>query len=130
MTFFSSFGSHFMWYVCLGPICRYKTALGGICVVMILFLCYLLTEVLRILSSTWLSFWTDQSTSESYRPGYYILIYALLSFGQVCLQSLNNWKMFFLASKLSFCPSWSYCLFFNYFKDLKLFQWKYISLDR
>lgn len=61
---------------------------------MILFMCYLLTEVLRILSSTWLSFWTDQSTSESYRPGYYILIYAVLSFGQVCLQLLNNWKFF------------------------------------
>ncbi|KAM3748774.1 hypothetical protein ACB098_05G133800 [Castanea mollissima] len=70
---------------------RYKTALGGICVVMILFMCYLLTEVLRILSSTWLSFWTDQSTSESYRPGYYILIYALLSFGQVAVTLANSY---------------------------------------
>ncbi|XP_075666925.1 ABC transporter C family member 12-like isoform X3 [Castanea sativa] len=70
---------------------RYKTALGGICVVMILFMCYLLTEGLRILSSTWLSFWTDQSTSESYRPGYYILIYALLSFGQVAVTLANSY---------------------------------------
>ena len=69
--------------VLIVPFCRYKDALGGLWVVMVLFACYVLTEVLRIGSSTWLSFWTDQSTSEDYRPSYYILIYALLSFGQV-----------------------------------------------
>ncbi|XVE94233.1 hypothetical protein REPUB_Repub01dG0264000 [Reevesia pubescens] len=61
---------------------RYKDALGGLWVVMILFTFYFSTEVLRILSSTWLRFWTDQSTSRSYKPGYYILVYALLGLSQ------------------------------------------------
>lgn len=62
---------------------RYKNALGGFWVVLVLFSCYILTEVLRVSSSTWLSHWTDQSASEGYNPGYYNLIYAALSFGQV-----------------------------------------------
>ena len=124
--FFFFFLSVILWDFYFGPICRYKNALGGICVVVILFMCYTLTEVLRVLSSTWLSFWTDQSTSESYRPGYYILIYALLSFGQVCLQLVNNWKMFIFASKSYF---WSYCLFLNCSKDLKFLKRIYNSLD-
>ncbi|GKV41419.1 hypothetical protein SLEP1_g48956 [Rubroshorea leprosula] len=69
---------------------RYKDALGGLWVVMILFICYLSTEVLRISSSTWLRVWTDQSTSKNYGPGYYILIYTLLGFGQVCLQLVDS----------------------------------------
>ncbi|XP_050370620.1 LOW QUALITY PROTEIN: ABC transporter C family member 12-like [Argentina anserina] len=68
---------------------RYKHALGGLWVVMVLFTCYTLTEVLRVSSSTWLSFWTDQSTSKSYAPGFYILIYAILSFGQVTVTLTN-----------------------------------------
>ncbi|XP_010051993.2 ABC transporter C family member 12 [Eucalyptus grandis] len=68
---------------------RYKGALGGLWVVAVLFICYTLTEVLRISSSTWLSFWTQQSTSENYRPGFYTLIYALLSFGQVTVTLTN-----------------------------------------
>ncbi|KAI3439159.1 uncharacterized protein J3R85_005115 [Psidium guajava] len=68
---------------------RYKGALGGLWVVAVLFICYFSTEVLRISSSTWLSFWTDQSTSENYRPGFYILVYALLSFGQVTVTLTN-----------------------------------------
>ena len=51
--------------------------------VMILLIFYLLTEILRVSSSTWLSFWTTQSESKSYKPGFYILVYALLSSGQV-----------------------------------------------
>ncbi|KAF3450335.1 hypothetical protein FNV43_RR06415 [Rhamnella rubrinervis] len=69
---------------------RYKNALGGLWVVSILFTCYVLTEVLRISSSTWLSHWTDQSISEKYNPGYYNLIYALLSFGQVLVTLTNS----------------------------------------
>ncbi|KAI6703377.1 hypothetical protein NL676_012513 [Syzygium grande] len=68
---------------------RYKGALGGLWVVAVLFICYISSEVLRISSSTWLSFWTDQSTSENYRPGFFILIYALLSFGQVTVSLIN-----------------------------------------
>ena len=62
--------------------------------VMILFTFYFLTEVLRILSSTWLRFWTDQSTLTSYKPGYYIVIYALLGFSQVreSLSAANRWS--------------------------------------
>lgn len=63
--------------------CRYKDALGGSWVVVMLFSFYLLTEVLRVSTSTWLSFWTKKSTSENYNAGYYNLIYAVLSFGQV-----------------------------------------------
>ncbi|KAI8000143.1 ABC transporter C family member 2 [Camellia lanceoleosa] len=69
---------------------RYKDALGGLWVVMILFTCYFLTEVLRITSSTWLSKWTDQSSSKRYGPGFYNLIYALLSFGQVMVTLANS----------------------------------------
>lgn len=54
--------------------------------VMILFMCYILTETLRVASSTWLSQWTDQGSSGSHGPSYYNLIYAVLSFGQVCFQ--------------------------------------------
>ncbi|RVW39504.1 ABC transporter C family member 2 [Vitis vinifera] len=68
----------------------YKDALGGLWVVVVLFACYVLTEVLRIGSSTWLSFWTDQSTLDDYRPGYYNLIFALLSFGQVTATLANS----------------------------------------
>ncbi|GLT68257.1 hypothetical protein SLA2020_405060 [Shorea laevis] len=77
--------------VSLNVLVRYKNALGGLWVVLVLFMCYLLTEVLRVSSSTWLSVWTDQSTSENYRPGYYILIYALLSFGQVAVTLANSY---------------------------------------
>ncbi|KAK9267310.1 hypothetical protein L1049_009733 [Liquidambar formosana] len=69
--------------VSLKVLTRYKNALGGLWVVMILFMCYFLTEGLRVSSSTWLSYWTDQSSFKSYGPGYYNMIYALLSFGQV-----------------------------------------------
>lgn len=77
---------------------RYKNALGGLWVVMVLFTCYTLTEILRVSSSTWLSFWTDQSTSKSYAPGFYILIYAILSIGQVCQESAHNWEQILIAA--------------------------------
>ncbi|KAL6991625.1 Multidrug resistance-associated protein 9 [Sarracenia purpurea var. burkii] len=69
---------------------RYKDALGGLWVVIILFMCYILTEVLRVLSSTWLSFWTKHSSPSSSGPGFFILIYALLSFGQVIVTLANS----------------------------------------
>ncbi|OMO92329.1 hypothetical protein COLO4_17673 [Corchorus olitorius] len=69
---------------------RYKDALGGLWVVMILLTFYFSTEVLRVSSSMWLSFWTDQSTSTSYKPGYYIVIYALLGFSQVTVTLTNS----------------------------------------
>ncbi|KAK7322538.1 hypothetical protein VNO77_25923 [Canavalia gladiata] len=70
---------------------RYKSALGGLWVVSILFACYTLTEVLRISSSTWLSVWTSQDSTADYEPGYFLLIYALFSFGQVCVALANSY---------------------------------------
>ncbi|KAH9613030.1 hypothetical protein KSS87_002578 [Heliosperma pusillum] len=70
---------------------RYKNALGGTWVVMILLSCYVLTEVLRVSSSTWLSAWTDQSSSTRYPALFYNAIYALLSFGQVLVTLLNSY---------------------------------------
>ncbi|XP_042486678.1 ABC transporter C family member 2-like [Macadamia integrifolia] len=70
---------------------RYKNALGGAWVVMILFFCYVSTEALRVSSSTWLSIWTDQSSSNRYGSGFYTLVYALLSFGQVLVTLANSY---------------------------------------
>ncbi|XP_038978323.1 ABC transporter C family member 2-like [Phoenix dactylifera] len=77
--------------VSLKVLARYKNALGGLWVVIILFSCYTLTEVLRVSSSTWLSVWTDQSSLKSHGPGFYVLIYALISFGQVLVTLTNSY---------------------------------------
>jgi len=69
-------------YWLLNPF-RYKNALGGTWVVLVLFGCYFSTEALRVSSSTWLSHWTDQSAVDGYNPAFYNLIYAALSLGQV-----------------------------------------------
>lgn len=50
---------------------------------LILLFCYALTETLRISSSTWLSVWTDQSGPKDHSPGFYNLIYAVISLCQV-----------------------------------------------
>ncbi|GAA0146210.1 ATP-binding cassette [Lithospermum erythrorhizon] len=76
--------------VSLNVLMRYKNALGGTYVVLILFSCYFITEVLRVGSSTWLSIWTDESNSTRHGPGFYNLIYALLSFGQVLVNVTNS----------------------------------------
>ncbi|KAL8214640.1 hypothetical protein R6Q57_004089 [Mikania cordata] len=69
---------------------RYTGALGGLWVVLILFTCYISTEVLRISSSTWLSYWTEQSSTTTRGPGFFILIYAVLSLGQVLVTFANS----------------------------------------
>ncbi|CAH2034504.1 unnamed protein product [Thlaspi arvense] len=69
---------------------RYKKAVGGLWVVMILFGCYITTEILRVSSSAWLSIWTDQSTSKTDSPGFYIFVYVLLGFGQVAVTFTNS----------------------------------------
>ncbi|KAL3352187.1 hypothetical protein AABB24_020318 [Solanum stoloniferum] len=69
---------------------RYKDSLGGLWVVIFLFGCYTLTEILRILSSTWLSVWTKASSSKSNGAGFYILVYAILSFSQVFVTLANS----------------------------------------
>jgi ATP-binding cassette subfamily C (CFTR/MRP) protein 1 len=70
---------------------RYKNAMGGIWAVIVLFLCYTLTETLRISSSTWLSIWTEQGPLKIHGPGYYNLIYGILSFGQVLITLTNSY---------------------------------------
>ncbi|CAN1227639.1 ABC transporter C family member 2 [Linum grandiflorum] len=70
---------------------RYKNALGGTWVVGVLLSCYVMSEVLRVSSSTWLSNWTDQGASSRHGPGFYNLIYALLSFGQVMTTLVNSY---------------------------------------
>ncbi|KAM3370274.1 hypothetical protein ACQJBY_017900 [Aegilops geniculata] len=70
---------------------RYKNAMGGIWAVSVLFLCYTLTETLRISSSTWLSIWTDEGSLKIHGPGYYNLIYGILSFGQVLVTLTNSY---------------------------------------
>lgn len=77
--------------VSLKVVARYKNALGGFWVVMILFFCYVLTEALRVSSSTWLSIWTDQSLPKDHGAGFYNLIYALLSLGQVLVTLTNSY---------------------------------------
>ncbi|XP_008775219.2 ABC transporter C family member 2-like [Phoenix dactylifera] len=77
--------------VSLKVLARYKNALGGLWVVMILFICYILTEVLRVSSSTWLSVWTDQTSPKSHGSGFYNMIYAVISFGQVLVTLANSY---------------------------------------
>ncbi|XP_078432524.1 ABC transporter C family member 2-like [Wolffia australiana] len=76
--------------VSAGVLSRYKNALGGLWVVMILFGCYFLTEVLRISASTWLSIWTDQGSPKTHGPGFYNLIYSLICLGQVIVTLSNS----------------------------------------
>ncbi|KAJ3698577.1 hypothetical protein LUZ61_002282 [Rhynchospora tenuis] len=70
---------------------RYTNALGGLWVVFILLFCYALTEALRISSSTLLSVWTDQSGLKDHSPGFYNLVYAIISFCQVFVTLSNSY---------------------------------------
>ncbi|KAL2611008.1 hypothetical protein R1flu_022700 [Riccia fluitans] len=69
---------------------RYKIALGGFWVVFVLFTCYVMTEVVRLSSSAWLSIWTDNSQPKTHGVMYYNGIYAGLSFGQVTITLANS----------------------------------------
>jgi ATP-binding cassette subfamily C (CFTR/MRP) protein 1 len=69
---------------------RYQAALGGYGVVVVLFLCYILAEVVRLSTSGWLSIWTDKTKPKTHNPLYYNGIYAGLSFGQVCVTLANS----------------------------------------
>lgn len=70
---------------------RYKNALGGLWVVLILLLCYVLSETLRVFSSLWLSSWTDQSDMGSSETLFYNMIYAGLSLAQVFVTLVNSY---------------------------------------
>ncbi|KAI3832401.1 hypothetical protein MKW92_043641, partial [Papaver armeniacum] len=75
--------------VSLKVLMRFMNALGGSWVVLILFTCYVSTEVFRVMSSTWLSVWTDLSTPKIHGPGFYCLVYTMLSLGQVLVNLAN-----------------------------------------
>ncbi|CAN6455577.1 unnamed protein product [Victoria cruziana] len=79
--------------VSLGVLTRYASALGGWWVVMAIFTCYVSIEVLRVSSSTWLSLWTDQGSTNRRDPGFYNMIYAFLSFGQVLVTLINSYAL-------------------------------------
>ncbi|KAH7289296.1 hypothetical protein KP509_31G069200 [Ceratopteris richardii] len=69
---------------------RYKSALGGALVVLVMFATYIMVEVFRVSSSTWLSHWTDVAATSSHGVLYYNGIYALLSVGQVLVNLMNS----------------------------------------
>ncbi|CAK9321250.1 unnamed protein product [Citrullus colocynthis] len=70
---------------------RYKDALGGLWVVLILLLSYVLSETLRVFSSLWLSSWTDQSNLVPSETLFYNTIYAGLSLAQVFVTLVNSY---------------------------------------
>ncbi|XP_031744162.1 ABC transporter C family member 2 isoform X2 [Cucumis sativus] len=70
---------------------RYKNALGGLWVVLILLLSYVLSETLRVSSSLWLSNWTDQSNLVASETLSYNTIYASLSLAQVFVTLVNSY---------------------------------------
>jgi len=63
---------------------RYMAAMGGAGVVGVLFLCYVMTEALRLSTSGWLTIWTDSTTPKTHGPMFYLEVYSGLSFAQVC----------------------------------------------
>lgn len=68
---------------------RYQNALGGCWVVFGFFFCYIMIEVARASSSTWLSVWTDRMSIKTRGPLFYTGIYALFSSLQI-LTTLSN----------------------------------------
>ncbi|MCO5609705.1 hypothetical protein L7F22_063937 [Adiantum nelumboides] len=69
---------------------RYKSALGGFWVVFVLFGTYIMVEVFRVSSSTWLSYWTETASTSSHGVLFYNGIYAILSVCQVLLTLMNS----------------------------------------
>lgn len=59
--------------------------------ILILLLCYVLSETLRVSSSLWLSSWTDQSNMGSSETLFYNMIYASLSLAQVFVTLINSY---------------------------------------
>ncbi|CAK9207810.1 unnamed protein product [Sphagnum jensenii] len=74
---------------------RYMMALGGAWVIGVLFLCYVMVEVMRLSTSGWLSIWTDRTRPKSHGPLYYLYVYAVLSFCQIFITLGNSlWLVF------------------------------------
>lgn len=62
---------------------RYMAAMGGAGVVGVLFLCYVMTEVVRLTTSGWLTIWTDSTRPKTHGSNFYLEVYSGLSFAQV-----------------------------------------------
>lgn len=69
---------------------RYKSALGGFWVVAVMFGTYIMVEVFRVSSSTWLSHWTNVAETSSHGVFYFNGIYAILSICQVLVTLVNS----------------------------------------
>eukprot|EP00250_Pteridium_aquilinum_P005352 c15461_g1_i1 orf=573-5420(+) len=69
---------------------RYKTALGGFWVVFVMFATYIMVEIFRVSSSTWLSNWTDTASTATHSVFFYNGIYAVLSLCQVFFNLMNS----------------------------------------
>ncbi|CAM8928970.1 unnamed protein product [Rhodiola kirilowii] len=80
---------------------RYKNALGGLWAVGALLICYVSIEVFRVSSSLWLSTWTKNSSTSTYRPHYCILIYTLLSLGQVVVTLASSYWLIIISLSAS-----------------------------
>nr|QGP74117.1 ABCC transporter [Sedum alfredii] len=80
---------------------RYKSALGGTWAVGMLLICYVSIEVLRISSGSWLSTWTKNSSTSTYKPQYYILIYSILSLGQVLVTLASSYWLIIISLSAS-----------------------------
>uniref|UniRef100_A0A7N0VJT6 ABC-type xenobiotic transporter n=1 Tax=Kalanchoe fedtschenkoi TaxID=63787 RepID=A0A7N0VJT6_KALFE len=80
---------------------RYTNALGGRWAVGVLLICYVSTEVFRVLSSSWLSIWTKDSSTSRYKPHYYILVYSLLSLGQVLVTLASSYWLIIISLSAS-----------------------------
>jgi hypothetical protein len=78
---------------------RYNAAMGGAWVVGMLFFFYIMTEVIRLSTSGWLSIWTDATKPKTHKSMFYLEVYTGLSFAQVwCYFSL-----LFLVSSSALC---------------------------
>jgi len=69
---------------------RYMASMGGSGVVGVLFLCYVLTEALRLSTSGWLTIWTDGTKPKTHGPMFYLEVYSGLSLAQVCITLGNS----------------------------------------
>ncbi|CAM8928973.1 unnamed protein product [Rhodiola kirilowii] len=79
----------------------YKNALRGLWAVGALLICYVSIEVFRVSSSLWLSTWTKNSSTSTCRPHYCILIYTLLSLGQVVVTLASSYWLIIISLSAS-----------------------------
>ncbi len=82
---------------------KYMMALGGAWVIGVLFLCYVMVEVMRLSTSWWLSIWTNETRPKSHGPLYYLYVYAVLSFCQGSVSLGNSFWLVFSSLAAAQC---------------------------